>query len=249
MPDLVASARDLTTAPPDLASMMQRPDLSAPPPDLSSTPPPPDLSAPPSDLASGCVAQTRPCDVICQDCPAGQKCGASNGLPVCEPNGTVPTGMPCPATGDACVAGDVCVEYSTALGIDLCAEFCRTDSDCHAGGLCTTGLVGGNLKICSLPITNCDPVAQTGCQNGAACYPVTPSGQTGCHPQGPGTDFSDCLTDFDCAAGYSCFVDPSGLGPNTCKPLCHQGNDLDCLNPNYFCYNVVGWTMWGVCDF
>src|SRR5579883_2350797 len=162
--DSTMFAADLATTTPRDLSSTRAPDLSSThSPDLSSThapdlaSPPRDLAvAPAPDLAGPCVPQTSPCDVLCQNCPSGDKCGSQNGRPICEPTGTIPTGMPCPPTGDDCAPGDVCVEYSTMLGIDLCAQFCRTDADCRSGARCTGTLVGGNLHICSLPITNCD---------------------------------------------------------------------------------------------
>jgi hypothetical protein len=245
MADDLAVPQDLASAKQDLAGPKQ--DLAAPadlakPSDLVM---PADLVTPadlakPSDLVmvNMCVPQTQPCDVICQNCPQGQKCGANAGKPVCEPTGNVPDGQPCGANNvDDCAPGDVCIFESQMIPLNLCMGFCRVDGDCKNGGKCAWTLQGGNLKICSEPITNCDPVKNQGCQMGG-CYVVTPNGLTGCHRTSTGAQFDACDTDYDCKGGYSC----GGFG---CQKVCRVNGDCPLF---LTCYAVNGWGGLGVCD-
>jgi hypothetical protein len=214
----------------------------------------PDMAVQPMpDMAMGnnmCVPQTQPCDVICQNCGVNLKCSVGqNGQPVCIANGNVGLGGACGNNGvDDCQAGDVCVTES--MNLNLCIGFCRVDADCKNGGKCAYTLNGGNLKVCSDKVTNCDPVNQTGCNQGA-CYVVTPDGQTGCHAAGAGQDCDNCVTDYDCSPGYACITGTNHCnGATGCVPLCHAGNDGDCFS--FFlttCGGVGGWNNYGVCDF
>jgi len=251
MPDLSAQAM------PDL-TMKAMPDLSAQPmPDLAIAKDmviPPDLTqSPDMVMVMQCVPQTQPCDVICQNCGVNLKCSANNmGAPVCVATGNVPTGQPCGQQGvDNCVAGDICIELSQMQNLTECDEFCRMDGDCKNGGKCAYTVNGGTLKICSDPVTVCDPVNKTGCQNGA-CFVVTPNGLTGCHAAGPGGECGGCITDYDCQAGFACFGPGNLCFNGGCLKLCHKGNNNECAFPRT-CQNVVydqnndTWANWGVC--
>jgi hypothetical protein len=236
--------------PPDLSVA---PDLAAV--DLASAPDqarPPDLAKPP-DLVMGCVAQTQPCDVVCQNCGANLKCSVGNtGAPACVQSGAVPVGSACGTAGvDDCVAGAICLVETQTL--NLCDYFCRTDGDCQNGGKCVFGLNGTNppLMVCSDPVKTCDPVAKTGCTAGAF-FLVTPDGQTGCHPAGPSGECGSCTTDYDCKAGFACFQQTAVCLNGGCARLCHKGNNADCPNGET-CqpvqYDQAGdtWASWGVC--
>lgn len=203
-------------------------DLAAAP-DLS---PPRDMRAPP-DLALACVPQQKPCDTVCQDCPVGQRCSAQQGVPICKNVANNPAQVDATCSGDNCGAGAVCVLESDVPfripALSLCRKFCRVDADCTNGGRCVYELVDGNgmpsgLRICSQKVTNCDPVAQTGCAPGSFCYPVTPDGQMGCHAQGANAG-SPCDSDWNCAPGNAC-IDAGGLP--VCRKLCHAGQNAEC---------------------
>jgi hypothetical protein len=218
--DLATAASDLARAPSDLAV----PDLAPPPVDQAMASAPADLArTPQGDLAGSCVPTRTPCDEVCQNCPAGQACVIdtfTGTTTVCVTAGTVPTGGSC--TTAACVAGDVCLIQSTVLNINLCfPPFCHTDSDCSNGGRCVFTL-GGGFMTCSEGITNCDPVALTGCATGG-CFLVTPDGATGCHMAGPGGQGASCDSDYACQAGHAC-LSLNGM-PTTCFRLCNQNGD------------------------
>jgi hypothetical protein len=211
--DLSAPVVDLTVlAAADLATPS---DLAAPSPDLGGV-----------DLAGGCVPVHQPCDEVCQNCAAGLRCTLANtGMAtVCVAAGTVMSGQPCGNGAGACIVGDVCLFESSRIPLNVCMPFCRVDADCTNGGRCV-GDLGNGFRVCSEPITNCDPVTLAGCASGG-CYMVTPDGATGCHQVGQGGQGAACDTDYDCSAGYICLS--VNMGAQACYRLCNT--TADCPN-------------------
>lgn len=88
-------------------------------------------------------------------------------------------------------------------------------------------------------VNNCDPVAQTGCNQGA-CYVVNANGGTGCHAPGQQKGCGPCNSNYDCQPGYSCFAVWSDCnnGPS-CAKLCHVG--ADCPMPMLCEAQPPGW--------
>lgn len=65
----------------------------------------------------------------------------------------------------------------------------------------------------------CDPVAQTGCTGGKACYSdlySNPQAPYECSTPGAGTDGTSCTANSDCAAGFWC----AKGGLNKCTHYC-----------------------------
>ena len=215
----------------------------------------PDLRPPP-DLALACVPQQMPCDTVCQDCPVGQKCSAQQGAPICKNVANNPAQVDATCSNDNCSVGSVCVIESDVPfripTLSLCRKFCRVDGDCTNGGKCAFALADGNgmasdMKICSQKVINCDPVAQTGCAQGTFCYPVTPDGQMGCHPQGANAG-SPCDSSWNCAQGNAC-LDVGGLP--VCRKLCHAGQNAECAGIGLgicFPLNGFGGGKYGRCN-
>jgi hypothetical protein len=192
--------------------------------------------------AMACTPQTTPCDWICQDCAPGNKCAlGQGGLPACVAAGAKPTGELC-GPSDDCSAGNICLYQSATHS--SCARLCRANTDCQNGGECATQLTNSIAKVCTDPVTACNPVLKLGCSGGLGCYPVTPSGATGCHAIGTGFTLDLCESDYDCAPGWTC-LDPGGGA--VCLRLCRAGNDLDCSNSLQTCLHVTGWNTYGVC--
>jgi hypothetical protein len=206
-------------------------DFARLPPDLEIV----DLAS--SDLAgNACMPATKPCDLVCQDCGAGQKCALDgNNQPSCITDGTVPTGGRCSFGVGNCLAGDVCLIESTRLSIGVCSPFCRSDGDCTNGGRCSVQL--GAFHACSDPVTNCDPYAMTGCASGG-CYIVAPGGLTGCHDAGSGVQGFACDTDYDCRPGYLC------IRPGSCARLCKTNSDC---STNHTCAGTLAGTVFTYC--
>lgn len=230
----------------DMATPLHWVDLAVPQPDLALTPPdlampddlamaPPDI-AQPADMAASCTPKTTPCDVLCQDCGAGQKCKTdSANKPTCTADGTLAEGQPC-GTGstDDCAAGNVCVVAGSSL--NLCRHYCRTDADCTGGRLCTLKLKSGAM-VCSDPVSTCNPVKQTGCSGGNGCYIVDSAGHTGCHATGRGGYYDSCKGDYDCGAGLMC----DGY---ECVDTCKSDFDCDFL---FESCNKIGSGSYGYC--
>jgi hypothetical protein len=69
--------------------------------------------------------------------------------------------------------------------------------------------------------TCCDPIAQTGCRAGEACYLSELPNETYCAPRGRAPVGSTCTTDTDCAAGLDCYSSEY----RRCQQFCVVGAD------------------------
>jgi hypothetical protein len=86
----------------------------------------------------------------------------------------------------------------------------------------------------SPPDLECDPLVQSTCAFGFACYPIPPRGSDNCHPglyasaclpAGKGTQGAPCGDGTDCAAGFVCVK--SGQG-DECVKLCRIDQFSSC---------------------
>lgn len=165
-------------------------------------------------------------------CESGERCtvlsAGTQAIAACVPAGPVTIGGDCSV--DECEPGAMCV--GTGSGY-VCRAYCDAGSDCGAEdqhcvwpwpslpavGLCTEG---------------CDPVRQTGCASGDACYYLDPAdGSTDCFPAGTLPEGTDCssLMDF-CQPGLDCVLEP-GTTPYEyyCRAFCdgdHPCSSGDC---------------------
>jgi hypothetical protein len=115
-----------------------------------------------------------------------------------------------PRSGSGCTVCDAAPGAGTDAGSDAC--------------VCLDG--GTDSSVDAAPFT-CDPVAQTGCPVGKACYSDLyndPQGLVGltysCATPGTGTDAASCASDANCAAGFWCVK--SGI--NKCTAYCGTGS-------------------------
>ena len=186
-----------------------------------------------ADLTRTC--NTTPCDVVCQNnCMMGQKCALVSGGAGCVQTGTVPTGGACMMGNgsDNCAPGNTCVKVSNS-GLSLCFLYCRTNADCTNNGVCGIDLGNATFKACSEPLTNCNPIADTGCGGMGNCFViVNGTGQTGCHGAGSGGHGASCWTSYDCQPKHTCYA-------GECRQNCSNAvSSCPFLNT---CENVPGW--------
>lgn len=77
--------------------------------------------------------------------------------------------------------------------------------------------------------TCCDPINQTGCGTGQACYHVatvhTDDKDTYCAPAGSAPLGGYCTIDSDCAAGLTCYPDLDAS--RMCRKFCVSDADCD----------------------
>lgn len=113
----------------------------------------------------------------------------------------------------------------TACG-SMCSSACGPSDSGGSGDVDAS--LGGDAAI-DAPFT-CDPLLQTGCTMGKACYSdlyLSTTGDPGyyCAAPGTGTQGTNCNADIDCATGFWClkYVDPSNVPHQICSRYCHQG--------------------------
>jgi hypothetical protein len=189
------------------------------------------------------------CDLLTGGgCMTGQACqlvvSMPGGMPsgMCVPSGTAGDGMPCMGATD-CQEGFACVIPDGGT-MGTCQHYCcpmaaGADTACPTGQSCATTFASTDVGFCSFP-DDCDPLMQTGCGAGDACYlgaggtyrcatPAADAGGTG-HP---------CTYVNDCLARHACIMD-------MCVELCTIPGGTECDMPAT-CNGVTGFETVGVC--
>lgn len=145
----------------------------------------------------------------------------------CAPSRGRPEGAPCTLSTD-CGRGLTCLG-GPGEAPSFCVPHCCGDADCPADMTCASLRAGPAYDagagavlagLCILPTHLCDPVRQTGCEAGTACYPAGP---TTCLPPGALEVGAECLGVADCAPGLSCFAEPDAGA--FCRRLCNGDGD------------------------
>jgi len=180
-----------------------------------------------ADAGVGTRCLAGACDLVDQNCDAGQKCAFLDGGRQCVPDGTLMEGATCANQPASCAKGLAC----TLVGYDggsACARFCRLDIDCGAPQRCYVTLVLPETMerplVCADPPLVCDPLTQNCPHPSEACYPGM--GGPGCYPAGVRTVDIGCTYSNDCARGLAC---TGGGGTTACKALCSfDGGTLPC---------------------
>ncbi|MGC4118052.1 MAG: hypothetical protein QM765_26580 [Myxococcales bacterium] len=89
------------------------------------------------------------------------------------------------------------------------------------------GAAGANASTiagCSYEFDWCDPLAQTGCTNGEACYYFD-----GCQAAGKAAVGAGCAADKDCVPGSICL--PDSVETNSCRSMCASSGTPACSAP------------------
>lgn len=202
-----------------------------------------------SSTGTGGVCAEAPCKLVTPQCGCAgmEQCSLNDtGMRHCIPAGTVSIGGACSDVA-GCAPGGLC---AGSPNVNRCLQFCNDDGDCISGGRCVIELVDGNDQ----PIPNvtlcseiCDPILATGCPvPGTGCQPA--EGYTICVDSGAGGDLDPCTRNADCAPGFGCIDNGTGVvclkWCNLNADACPFGTFCNGLNPPL----VVGGTTYGICD-
>lgn len=177
------------------------------------------------------------CDVVAQDCGAGQRCNLvstqpndSTAISACVPAGTLTGGATCTREGgrlgaDQCGAGLSCVNFGQAGTDDrTCQRLCRSSADCM-GGVCLNVSSAPRAGICQ---TRCE-ILGTDCAAGTCRYRTTWPAESpdtapavlmpSCQPVGTTMEGATCTLTTDCAATLTC-ARRAATDPYTCRRVC-----------------------------
>jgi hypothetical protein len=206
--------------------------------------------------ATGCVASTptcseSPCKLVSPQCgcPSGQSCQLNGTSRACGSVGTLREGDSC-TSNSSCAAGLHCADVSTQTGTSasVCSRYCTTDSDCSGfGSVCAWPAAAGSSQgVCTI---SCDPIWQTGCDNGFKCDIFSASATrhfTECvKPPGTRFEYQSCVDQTDCGPGTVCISD------GYCRLYCQS--DTDCTFGD-ICYAfspsvTISGEPYGFCDY
>lgn len=231
------------------------PGTTVPPPGTTTSPPPDTTSGPDGGFIFDGLddpGSSLECDVLAQDCPAGEKCmpWANDGGDVwnatrCSPVAADPDGPgePCTVEGsptsgiDTCDHGAMCWDVDPATNEGTCVQFCTgnlAEPMCREGSLCS--ITNDDLLILCLP--TCDPLLQT-CPDGQVCVPSWSSGfictPTVPEPAGPG---EPCESIDACEPGLACVgaeLVPDCMATGCCTALCDITDPMPPCLPGQAC--------------
>jgi hypothetical protein len=213
-----------------------------------------------TDGGTGSRCFAAPCDVVRQDCPAGQRCtyvlsNTTRGR-ACVEDGTSAEGDPCSLAGssatqtfDTCAKGLYCVD--TALGDGgtafQCQRFCHDSAQCTAQRECNEVLrLSGTEElpfVCGEASARCDLLAQD-CASPLACYPSKTRGTAVCAGIGGLGDGAACEFSDQCARGSAC-VGPQNA--RVCRKLCrHPSGEPSCPS-GLTCQSLADFAGVGAC--
>ena len=130
--------------------------------------------------------------------------------------------------GLSCYAEIPCRVFNASDLYFLCRSPARCDLSCDfqdewikafSGG--AAGANASTIASCSYESDWCDPLAQTGCVNGEACYYFD-----GCQAAGKAAAGSSCSADRDCVPGSICLA--VSLDASACRKLCASSGKTPC---------------------
>ncbi|MBX7099404.1 MAG: hypothetical protein K1X89_16945, partial [Myxococcaceae bacterium] len=184
----------------------------------------------PSGLAAACL--TGPCDVVSQNCAAGQACtyGPDAGRD-CFAEGGADEGEPCVDQSSCkkaltCLAAQLLADGGTG---QACARFCRTNANCTGGRVCNLSLIVDGTKerplVCAAPPPGCSLLAQDCATSTDGCYPDQ-SGKGACYAAGTVAPAGSCMFANDCQKAYLCIRAAAGATSGTCRKFCNTDAGL-----------------------
>lgn len=175
----------------------------------------------------------RACTVSCSvdgECPADTTCGTDGYCHAAgEPTDSCAEGGGGDATDDG---GDGSGDGSDGSDGSDGADDGSDGSDGADDG-------GDGPEVCD----PCDPVEQCGCLEGEACHVGRDRPEPTCTTAGTGAEETPCAFDEECAAGFSCHIEP-GL-PGHCQAYCNR--DADCGGGVSLCNRPIGGTDTRTC--
>ena len=165
--------------------------------------------------------QGCPCDLLQQNCPAGELCWVGGTLAAqgqCYPVGPKTLGQACqePPVGgpDACAKGLICVADSATASTGSCLQLCGAPKPCPADHSCKVLDLGdGSTPDWGVCVQNpppppppppppCDIFAQA-CPAGQMCV-AQDAGANQCVAAGKGKAGDSCFQASECSAGLQC---------------------------------------------
>lgn len=187
-------------------------------------------------------------------CPAAQACNVVNGIGCMAEEGCFLARLPdsedaaamCAmagtgAIGTTCMAANACAPGLNCIGGECRAMCCGgEDGDCPEGGRCGGRTSIDGIGFC-LVADDCDMLAQTGCDEGEGCYPLSAEGGTICGSAGTIVDGAACTSANDCVPGSLC------LGDGFCHSLCTPESTDECPAEST-CGGLTGFDGVGVCS-
>lgn len=176
---------------------------------------------------------TGPCNVFdLSSCGSGMACvlngdGMGGVTTRCIAIGIGGRGSDCDAaTATGCQDGFQCDDGT-------CKAICCTNSDCVTGDFCGP-ISMADAGYCTTPVI-CDPIAQTGCDAGFACYPT--GGGLVCDSPGTLGEGELCMSRSDCAPGMGCIS--TMMADGACRAWCDTA-DPDSCPMDFACTGVTG---------
>lgn len=185
--------------------------------------------------SDGVTAGRYCCDLVAQDCGAGQRCALFANdrtnfsvVTACVPAGTGALGAPCTnamrlGAEDGCGPGLQCTAHTTPSA--TCQALCREDAHCGAGRTCVRTASEPASGLC---VTTC-AVGGSECVEGTTCRGVAgaflgddqPRIHAACERTGPAVEGQVCAS-VACQAGLIC---ANRNTPNfRCRPACDMGH-------------------------
>ncbi|MBI3184045.1 MAG: hypothetical protein HYZ28_18075 [Myxococcales bacterium] len=192
------------------------------------------------------------CDLVRQDCPAGEKCSyvGDGGAFArgCTPEGSADLGQPCTGTpsSNTCKKGLICALRAQADGgsASVCVRFCHSTADCASPQQCyvLVSIAGSDERplVCGDPPPSCNPLAQDCARATDGCYP----GPTGaaCYVAGARSDTDACTFANDCKKASTCVLGQ----PSACRQLCRYPSGSPACSSGT-CTKLSGHLDVGVC--
>jgi hypothetical protein len=163
---------------------------------------------------AGATGSVRACQLIAENGKVTAQCveaGTFNAGDACENAAHCSATLGCVNTMSGGTSGGICRPYCCD---DV--ELCPRDSYCAPLRMAEAAL---KIPVCT-PVKKCKVLDDSTCDNGQVCTIVRNDGTTSCVDPGTGTRDEAC----PCASGHVC-----SKITNTCRKLCHLGNDAtDC---------------------
>ncbi len=185
-----------------------------------------------------CTTTNQYCDdygteVVCNSCvpPAdgcltGYRCTMTTAdVFACFPDGTQSEGENC--STKECKAGLICMQLDS--GPYQCLSYCQTSNDCAGDQTHCIWPWKDTTEVWGFCRDGCDPIQQTGCNNGEACYFSDPDqGSTLCWATGTIAENSACDSTTMCVPGSDCVVQ-AGTNPFEyyCRRYCDTAHPCD----------------------
>lgn len=186
--------------------------------------------------SDGVTAGRYCCDLVTQDCGAGQRCAlfandrTNFGLvTACVPAGTGAAGAACTPSmrlgeEDGCGPGQQCTRFGAASG-GVCGSLCREDANCGAGRTCVRIAAEPSAGLCvaTCAVGGSDCAAGTTCRGvaGAVLGNALPRIHAACEANGTAAEGQACVN-VSCQAGLIC---ANRNTPNfRCRPTCDLGH-------------------------